>query len=99
MKITANGIRDGEKLEVTYDGKEFLFDGMDNPFLALEIRAEMSELHPIGGTFVVDDKNDIRNIIEVLTNYFFDRPTLDVTCSEEIEPIPTYDDEAEDIVY
>lgn len=99
MEIVANGIKDKKAMKVTYDGEIFLFNGKQDENLASVVDFEMRKQHPVGGTYHLNDYRAPLNIINVLKNHFFDRTTNDVKCSEEIEPIPTYDDEAEDIVY
>lgn len=99
MLITAKGYLDKKHIEVAYDSQkdEFYFDKIPDAVYSEKIRFEMSRFHPIGGTFVVENEKNVRNVINVLSNHFFDKPTLDITCSEEIEPIPQ--DGGDDVVY
>lgn len=88
MKITANGIKDGNELEVKYENGNFLFNEEQSFTYETEIRHRMSERYAIGGTFYVDEDDDVRNIVNVLREHFFDKTTLDIRTSDPVEDIP-----------
>lgn len=85
MEIVARGIKDGKNMTVIYDGNVFRFNGEENGMYQMDIEIEMSAKHIVAGTYAVENENDPINIANVLREYFFDKPTLDVRCSDDIQ--------------
>lgn len=76
--IRAKGKKNGKDITVYYENNIFLFDGEENENYYLQVEEELQKNHPIGGTYYAEKYNDPLNIINVLSNHFFDRPTLDI---------------------
>ncbi len=87
--IRAKGKRNGREMTVEFSDGVFLFNGRKNPALEYDLRWEMDELHSFGGTWYPEKADDIRNILNCIANWFFDRPAEDVECTEEIEGLPS----------
>ena len=86
--IKATGRRDDNDLIVEYNsGKmEFLFNGERNYDYWRVLDYELSMCHALGGTFF-PTRDDIRNVYNVLQNYFFDdEPQMET--DEVIPEIP-----------
>lgn len=82
--IKAEGIKDGKTMIVEYNRGEFRYDGIEGSY-DLEMEIMLDAKHPVGGTYVPTSKYDPLNIINVLGNYFFDKPTLDIETDEDAE--------------
>lgn len=82
MILRAHGIKNGEKLEVEYNNGNFLFNGGESPLMNEEIQNLLRQRHAVGGTFFPDVKSDL-NIINVVENWFFDKPVRAIEVSEE----------------
>lgn len=76
--IKARGRKDGKMIEVVYNENEFTFNGKWSLSYEASIIVELNRFHPIGGTYYAQDPYEPLNIIEVLRNHFFDKPTLDI---------------------
>lgn len=78
MMIRAKGTKNGKRMVVEYADGEYVFDGKTNYGLEAEIVMELRERHPIGGTYYTEKEDDPVNIENVLGNWFFDKPTLEI---------------------
>ena len=83
--IKAKGVKNGKSMTVIYDGCEYTFNGKTDYGLEAEIVVELTELHPIGGTYHPKDENEPLNIMNIIGNYFFDVPSLDIKVDEPAE--------------
>lgn len=83
--IIASGKKDGRRLMVTYNGARFLFDGKENKSLLYQLLNELTELHPVGGTYHPEEELDPFNIINVLSEFFFDDNNVLLTTDENYE--------------
>ena len=85
--IYADGVKDGQNILVGYYEGKFLFNGNRNDLLELEMKELLRRRYSIGGTFY-PKVNDIRNIINVIENHFFDLPVNAEVTGETVEDIP-----------
>lgn len=84
--IKATGNKNGRRLTVEYNEGRFAFNGKEDYRLEAELMIMLEERYPIGGTYYAENAMDDLNIINVLSNRFFDR-TVDVE-SDTREELP-----------
>jgi hypothetical protein len=90
--IKAKGIKNKEKITVIYNNNSFMFNGIGSEQYTDEIIAECKRFHAIGGTYYAEKWDEPLNIAEVLRNYFFDKPTLDIEMSgNDFQELPHED--------
>ena len=81
--IAVTGIKNGKRLEAVHSEGRFTFNGKKNSEYESEILEALKERYPVGGTYYVESENDTANIANVLCNYFFDSPTLEIKSDED----------------
>lgn len=96
MKVVANGIKNSRHMEVVYDNGVYTFNDTKRNGYEAELKDMLSMRYPIGGTYC-PDKDDVKNLINVLSNYFFDERTDDIVIEGNVEPLPL--EAGEDGVY
>ena len=82
--IKAKGIKNGKETTVIFQSGDFMFNGEADYSLEAEIRLKMEDRPAYGGTYYPEVGSNA-NILAVLQNGFFDRPTLDLESDEPVE--------------
>lgn len=84
--IKAKGTIGNDTFTVIWSKKDgFLVNGKTDSFIEYNIRFEMEKRHSIGGVFF-PEKNDVKNVLNVLQYYTFDK-LLELENDENIEPM------------
>lgn len=86
--IIAEGTKNGKRVKIKYGEGIFFFNGKVNYFYQEKINYELSKRHPIGGTYY-PEKESILNVLNVIENWFFDRPVNAEVIDEDIQEIPS----------
>lgn len=82
--IRAEGKKRGTELNVEYRNGKFFYNGIEGLY-DLEMNSLLDAKHPAGGTYVPSGRYDPLNIINILSNWFFDKPILNIESDEAVE--------------